>query len=73
MADGLKTELHHIIGICGECRYSGEELMQDYPVGTGPTAVEATGTVVHGVGEVYLVVTPHRPTCSSHTNQKECL
>lgn len=72
MVSGLKTEFRQIIGLCKECRYSAEEIMQEYPVGTGPDAIEATGIITHGAHEVYLVVFPHRPTCSSHTSREGC-
>lgn len=68
MANGPKTELRQILGICEKCRYTVEEIMNDYPVGTGSSALESTGIITHGVGEVYLVVSPHRPTCPFHTN-----
>lgn len=70
MANGLKTELRRILGVCEECRYSAEELMADYPVGTGASSVEATATITHGVNDVYLIIWLHRSTCSSHTSQR---
>lgn len=72
MASGLMTDLEYNIGVCAECRYTVEELDQDYPVGTGPAGVESTAILVHGVDGSHLLVFPHRATCSQHTDHGEC-
>lgn len=67
MANGLKTELQYKMGICGECWYTVEELVEAFPVGTGPNSVESTAILVHGVEDTHLLVFPHRRTCSQHS------
>ena len=71
MADGLKTELKYDFGVCGECKYTTEELVRDYP--NGSPNQEATGKVIWIEGQLFMIVTPHRETCSLHTNQHWCL
>lgn len=49
-------------GICGECHYTVEELVKDYPHGT-PDA-QATAQLVQAGDRHFLIVIPHKPTCS---------
>jgi hypothetical protein len=57
-------------GTCGECNYTVEDLVKDHPNGTSDA--EATARLIHVGDQYFLIVIPHRPTCSLHTNQKEC-
>jgi hypothetical protein len=74
MADGQKTEkLTYVFGTCAECNYTVEQLVKDYPNGTRGEALEATAMVTAQLGKAgeeqqYLVVSPHRTSCSLHTN-----
>lgn len=66
MASGLKYDF----GICGECKYSIEEMVRDNP--DGAPDLEATSILAHVKGKAaVLVVLPHRSTCIFHTNQRE--
>jgi hypothetical protein len=71
MADGLKTELQYDFGTCGECNYTVEEVVQDHPAGA--PMLEATAKVLHVGEELFMIVIPHRTTCSLHTNQHWCV
>lgn len=82
MANGPTNEtecrLTTVFGTCGECNYTTEQLIEEYPNGTEGQALEATAMVTSKLGKKgqelrYLVVSPHRPTCNLHTNQRECL
>jgi hypothetical protein len=70
MATGPSNELQYDFGICGECSYTTEQIVEDHP--NGSPMLEATGKIIHADGKVFMVVIPHRPTCSLHTNQQEC-
>lgn len=58
-------------GICGECKYTTEELVADYP--NGSTTQEATALLLNSehLAEPILVVMPHRKTCSFHTTNHD--
>ena len=76
MADGPKiepqTQMEYEFGVCGECQYTVNDLHREYPTGTGADTLESTGSLAHLGERLILIVTPHRPTCSLHTNQKAC-
>lgn len=73
----MSCNLTTVLGTCGECNYTVEELTEEYPDGTKGEALEATAMVTAKLGKQgqelrYLVVSPHRPTCPLHTNQRNC-
>lgn len=73
----MSCNLTTIFGTCGECNYTAEELMKEFPEGTKGEALEATAMVTAKLSKQgqelrYLVVSPHRPTCALHTNQRNC-
>jgi hypothetical protein len=71
MVDGLKYEISitYDFGVCGECKYTTQELVQDHPNGSHDQ--EATGDLIRAGQQWIMIVTPHRETCSQHTKQKE--
>jgi hypothetical protein len=68
MADGPTNKMQYDFGICGECKYTTEELVRDYP--NGSSNQEATALLINNtqLQEPLLVVTPHRLSCSFHTS-----
>jgi hypothetical protein len=70
MASGQKTSLKYDYGICGECNYTIEEMVRDHPQGPGDLEATASLLALPNTNDHYLVVTPHRKTCSFHTKQE---
>lgn len=64
--------LKYDFGTCGACNYSVEELLRDYPNGSGGEPLDASAILVKvpNSEEQYLVVMPHRTNCPFSTQQK---
>lgn len=60
--------LGYDFGTCGECQYTAEQLVEDYPHGTSDA--QATAQLITAGDQYFIIVVPHRPTCSQYQQPK---
>jgi hypothetical protein len=56
--------LGYDFGTCGECQYTTEQLVEDYPNGTSDA--QATAQLITAGDQYFIIVIPHRTTCSQY-------